>query len=109
MFEIIKAMVFVDLPDYLEALEKNPGYIDLLEPSEVIKGEEFESLEEARAEIDHVVSISITDDKVVIKYEYIYGSEDVYFNVVAVNGVPYPIESDMYSEDCYKAIKGSTL
>lgn len=109
---IVRAIIRIDIEDYLRGLKQNPGFIDgaasFLEPSEErVVAHDYDTLEDAEAAIDRTVDLTITDDEAVIEYEYIPESEDVYFNEVCFQGSTYPLDSDMSSEDCYKAIMES--
>lgn len=106
---IVRAIIRIDIEDYLRGLKKNPGYIDgaasFIEPSEErVVAHDYDTLEDAEAAIDRTVDLTITDDEAVIEYEYISGSEDVYFNEVYFAGSIYPLDTDMSSESCYEAI-----
>lgn len=108
MTNIIRAIIRIDIEDYINGLRKNPGYIDgtdsFIEPSEERVVDTFDTLEAAEAAIDRTVDLTITDDEAIIEYDYIPESEDVYFNEVYFSGSTYPLDTDMSSEDCYKAV-----
>lgn len=109
---IVRAIIRIDIEDYLKGIKQNPGFIDgtdtFLSPSEErVVAHDYDTLEEAEAAIDRTVDLTITDSEAVIEYEYIPESEDVYFNEVYFSGSVYPLGSDMSSEDCYKAIMKS--
>jgi hypothetical protein len=105
---IVRAIIRIDIEDYLRGLKNHPGYIDgtdtFFAPSEEREVGDYDTLEEAEAAIDRTVDLTITDDEAVIEYEYISGSEDLYFNEVYFSGSTYPLDSDMSSESCYEAI-----
>ena len=105
---IVRAIIRIDIEDYLKGLKQNPGYIDgtavFFTPSEEREVGSYDSIEAAEAAIDRTVELTITDDEAVIEYEYISGSEDVYFNEVYFEGNTYPLDTDMSSESCYEAI-----
>ena len=108
---IVRAIIRIDIEDYLRGLRQNPGYIDgaasFIEPSEEREAGTYDSLEAAEAAIDRTVELTITDDEAVIEYEYIPESEELYFNEVYFSGSTYPLDSDMCSESCYEAIMKS--
>ena len=106
---IVRAIIRIDIEDYLRGLKQNPGYIDgaasFIEPSEErVVAHDYDTLEEAEAAIDRTVDLTITDDEAVIEYEYIPESEELYFNEVYFSGSTYPLDTDMRSESCYEAI-----
>lgn len=109
---IVRAIIRIDIEDYLKGLRQNPGYIDgaanFIEPSEErVVAHDYDTLEDAEAAIDRTVDLTITEDEAVLEYEYIPESEDVYFNEVYFQGSTYPLDSDMSSESCYEAIMKS--
>lgn len=108
MTNIIRAVIRIDIEDYLRGLKKNPGYIDgtdtFFTPSEEREAGTYDTLEAAEAAIDRTIDLTITDDEAVIEYEYIPESEELYFNEVYFSGSTYPLDSDMSSESCYEAI-----
>lgn len=109
MTNIIRAVIRIDIEDYLRGIKNHPGYIDgaasFIEPSEErVVAHDYDTLEEAEAAIDRTAELTITDDEAVIEYEYISGSEDLYFNEVYFSGSVYPLGSDMSSKSCYEAI-----
>ena len=108
MTNIIRAVIRIDIEDYLRGLKQNPGYIDgtkvFFTPSEEREVGSYDTLEAAEAAIDRTVDLTITDDEAVIEYEYIPESEEFYFNEVYFSGSTYPLDSDMSSESCYEAI-----
>lgn len=108
MTNIIRAVIRIDIEDYLKGIKNHPGYIDgtdtFFAPSEEREVGTYDSLEAAEAAIDRTVDLTITDDEAVIEYEYISGSEDLYFNEVYFAGSTYPLDTDMSSESCYEAI-----
>lgn len=103
MFEIKKAIVRIDTDEYAEDFKKFPGYVDAAqnarEPNEVLTVDEYETLEEAEKDIDRTLTLDITDSEVVIKYEYIAGAEDVYFNKVKFDDHEYDLETDFFVRD----------
>lgn len=106
---IVRAIIRIEIEDYLRGLKKNPGFIDgndaFLSPSdERVVAHDYDTLEDAEAAIDRTVDLTITDDEAVLEYEYIPESEDVYFNEVYFEGNTYPLDTDMSSESCYEAI-----
>ena len=105
---IVRAIIRIDIEDYLSGLKNHPGYIDgtdvFFAPSEEREVGTYDSLEAAEAAIDRTVDLTITDDEAVIEYEYISESEDLYFNEVYFAGSIYPLDTDMSSESCYEAI-----
>ena len=105
---IVRAIIRIDIEDYLKGLRQNPGFIDgsasFIVPSEEREVGAYDTLEEAEAAIDRTVDLTITDDEAVIEYEYISESEDLYFNEVYFSGSTYPLDTDMSSEGCYEAI-----
>ena len=105
---IVRAIIRIDIEDYLNGLRQNPGFIDgsasFIVPSEEREVGAYDTLEEAEAAIDRTVDLTITDDEAVIEYEYIPESEDLYFNEVYFAGSTYPLDTDMSSESCYEAI-----
>ena len=108
MTNIIRAVIRIDIEDYLKGIKNHPGYIDgtdvFFAPSEEREVGTYDSLEAAEAAVDRTVELTITDDEAVIEYEYIPESEDVYFNEVYFAGSIYPLDTDMSSESCYEAI-----
>lgn len=108
MTNIIRAVIRIDIEDYLKGIKNHPGYIDgtdsFIEPSEERVVDTFDTLEAAEAAIDRTVDLTITDDEAVIEYEYIPESEELYFNEVYFSGSTYPLDTDMSSESCYEAI-----
>ena len=105
---IVRAIIRIDIEDYLRGLRQNPGYIDgaasFIEPSEEREVGTYDSLEAAEAAIDRTADLTITDSEAVIEYEYIPESEELYFNEVYFSGSTYPLDTDMSSESCYEAI-----
>ena len=108
MTNIIRAVIRIDIEDYLTGLKNHPGYIDgtdvFFTPSEEREVGTYDSLEAAEAAIDRTVDLTITDDEAVIEYEFIPESEELYFNEVCFEGSTYPLDTDMSSESCYEAI-----
>ena len=108
MTNIIRAVIRIDIEDYLKGIKNHPGYIDgtdtFFTPSEEREVGSYDTLEEAEAAIDRTVDLTITDDEAVIEYEYIPESEELYFNEVYFSGSTYPLDTDMSSESCYEAI-----
>lgn len=108
MYKIIFAMIKINIDDYIEGLKSHYGYIDgscySIEPSTELIASNFKNLVDAENEINRAVNISINGNDVFIEYEYIRGSENVYFEKVAFKGVTYPLTNDMYSPKCYEAI-----
>ena len=106
---IVRAIIRIDIEDYLKGIKQNPGYIDgaatFIEPSEErVVAHDYDTLEEAEAAIDRTVDLTITESEAVIEYEYIPESEELYFNEVYFSGSVYPLDTDMSSESCYEAI-----
>lgn len=103
MFEIKKAIVRIDTEEYAEDFKKFPGYVDAAqnarEPNEEFVCSEYDSLEEAEQEVDRTLTLDITDSEVVIKYEYIAGAEDIYFNKVKFDDHEYDLETDFFVRD----------
>ena len=103
MFEIRKAIVRIDADEYAEDFKKFPGYVDAAqnsrEPNEELTVDEYDSLEEAEKAIDRTLTLDITDSEVVIKYEYIAGAEDIYFNKVRFDDHEYDLETDFFVRD----------
>lgn len=103
MFEIKKAIVRIDTEEYAENFKKFPGYVDAAqnsrEPNEVLTVGEYDSLEEAEQEVDRTLTLDITDSEVTIKYEYISGAEDIYFNKVKFDDHVYDLETDFFVRD----------
>ena len=108
---IVRAIIRIDIEDYLTGLKQNPGFIDgtnvFFTPSEEREVGAYDTLEEAEAAIDRTAELTITDDEAVIEYEYIPESEELYFNEVYFSGSVYPLDTDMSSESCYEAIMKS--
>lgn len=108
MFNINKAQIRIDLSDYVKGIKENPDYIDgskvFFESSDDLVLSSYSDLEEAESEIDHTVYLTITDENVVIEYEYIPESENIYFSKVNFMGNVYPVTEDLKSAACYKAI-----
>lgn len=105
---IVRAIIRIDIEDYLNGIKQNPGFIDgtdtFLSPSEEREVGAYDTLEAAEAAIDRTVELTITESEAVIEYEYIPESEEIYFNAVYFAGSTYPLDSDMSSESCYEAI-----
>ena len=106
---IVRAIIRIDIEDYLKGIKQNPGYIDgaatFIEPSEErVVAHDYDTLEDAEAAIVRTVDLTINDAEAVIEYEYIPESEEIYFNEVYFSGSTYPLDSDMRSDDCYEAI-----
>lgn len=112
-YEIKKATIVIDMNDYLNGLQKNPNFIDgsasSFEPNEIFDCGSFETLEEAEAAISHTVYLNTTDDYASISYEYIAGSETVYFTEVMYQNGIYAIDKDFCSPECYKEVTGNTF
>lgn len=108
MTSIIRAIIRIDLDNYINGLQKYPGFIDgsasFFEPSKEWCVSSYESLEEAEADICKTVYLSLTDTEAVIEYEFINESEEVYFNQVNFMGNVYPVSKDLFSASCYEAI-----
>lgn len=108
MFNINKAQIRIDLSDYVKGIKENPDYIDgskvFFESSDDLVLSSYSDLEEAESEIDHTVYLTITDENVVIEYEYIPESENIYFSKVNFMGNVYPVTEDLKSAACYKEI-----
>lgn len=113
MFTIKKAIIKIDTEEYIENLSKYDGYIDcsdsLREPSEVCDVCSFDSADKAEREIDRTIQLSIDDENVTISYEFIVGSELIHYEKVSFKGQEYSIEPDMYSAECFSAIKESLM
>lgn len=109
MYEIRKAIIVIDMNEYLEGLNKNPGYIDgaaaSLEPNQIFTLDEYETLEAAEANISHTAELHTNDDSVSITYEFIAGSENVYFTEVMYQNGIYAIDRNFHSPECYKEVK----
>ena len=103
MFEIKKAIVRIDTEEYAEDFKKFPGYVDAAqnarEPNEEFVCGEYASLEETEQEVDRTLTLDITDSEVTIKYEYISGAEDIYFNKVRFDDHEYDLETDFFVRD----------
>jgi hypothetical protein len=108
MYTIKKAFIEIDIDEYLEKLSKYQGYIDaadsMREPNDTYKVDSFDSLKHAEREIDTDVVLTIDSDQVTIEYYYIDGSDKVYFTHVLYENKRYPIDEDLYSKSCYRAI-----
>ena len=108
MTSIKRAIIRIDLDNYIKGLQKYPGFIDgsasFFEPSKEWCVSSYESLEEAEADICKTVYLSFTDTEAVIEYEFINESEEVYFNKVNFMGNIYPVSKDLFSASCYEAI-----
>lgn len=108
MTSIKRAIIRIDLDNYIKGLQKYPGFIDgsasFFEPSKEWCVSSYESLEEAEADICKTVYLSFTDTEAVIEYEFINESEEVYFNQVNFMGNVYPVSKDLFSASCYEAI-----
>lgn len=108
MTSIKRAIIRIDLDNYINGLQKYPGFIDgsasFFEPSKEWCVSSYESLEEAEADICKTVYLSLTDTEAVIEYEFINESEEVYFNQVNFMGNVYPVSKDLFSASCYEAI-----
>lgn len=106
--QIFKAIIRKDLDEYIQGIRDNPGYIDgsdnFLESTEERLEGTYPSLDDAETMIDPILYLDISDSEAVLEYDYIPGSEIVYFNTVEFQGKSYPIESDLYSEECWQAI-----
>lgn len=109
MTTINRAVIRIEIEDYVSAIQNNYGYIDgsdyFLVPAEDRVVSVCETVEEAEAEIDQTIYLTITENEAVLEYEYIPESEKIYFNTVDFMGKVYDVESDMYSEPCHEAIK----
>ena len=81
MTTINRAVIRIEIEDYISAIQNNYGYID---------GADY---------------LTITENEAVLEYEYISGAENVYFNKVNFMGNVYPVSEDLKSASCYKAIK----
>lgn len=108
MTSIKRAIVRIDLDNYIKGLQKYPGFIDgsasFFEPSKEWCVSSYESLEEAEADICKTVYLSFTDTEAVIEYEFIDESEEIYFNRVNFMGNVYPVSKDLFAASCYEAI-----
>ena len=108
MYVIKKAFIEIDIDEYLEKLTKYQGYIDaadsMREPNDTYKVDSFDSLKQAEREIDTDVVLTIDSDQVTIEYQYIEGSDKVYFTHVLYENKRYPVDEDLYSKSCYRAI-----
>ena len=109
MYTIKKAFIEIDIDEYLEKLSKYQGYIDadadfMREPNDTYKVDSFDSLKQAEREIDTDVVLTIDSDQVTIEYQYIEGSDKVYFTHVIYENKRYPVDEDLYSKSCYRAI-----
>lgn len=105
---IHKATIRIDLLNYLKGILRCPGYIDgsdvFLDPNDDCLISSHDDVEEAEAELDRTVHLSITENEAVIEYEYIEGLKAGYFDKVEFLGEIYPVDDQMYSESCYYAI-----
>ena len=108
MTTINKAVIRIEIEDYISAIQNNYGYIDgadyFLVPAEDRVVSVCETVEEAEAEIDQTVYLTITENEAVLEYEYISGAENVYFNKVNFMGNIYPLTEDFKSASCYEEI-----
>lgn len=109
MTTIYRAIIRIDIEKYAEGINSNPGFIDgsatFPEASEIRVSSVFDNNQAAESEIDRTVYLEISDTDVVIDYEFIPESEEVYFNRVKFCGKIYPLDSCFYSPDCYEAVK----
>ena len=105
---IKKVIVKIDIDEYAEGLKKHKGFVDgsdtALSPNVIRTVERYDNFVDAELNIDDTVYIDIEGDEVVIEYEYIDGSEAVYFTKVKFNGKTYPIDENFYSYKCYLAL-----
>lgn len=110
MFEIKKAIVRIDADEYAENFKKFPGYADgaqtAREPNEVLTVGEYETLEEAEKAVDRTVNFEIEENHVTLAYEYISGSEDIYFDKLSFDR-DYEIDSDFFVRE--KAFKDAVI
>ena len=108
MTSIKRAIIRINLNNYIDGINHHLGYIDgavsFLEPSEERCVSSYESIEEAEADICKTVYLSFTDTEAVIEYEFINESEEVYFNQVNFMGNVYPVNKNLFSASCYEAI-----
>ena len=108
MIKIEKAVIVIDLDDYIAGIKSNPDYIDgaqsAREPNEILSVCSCDTLKEATDIIDTTVHLTITDDEAIITYEFIPDMETVYFTRVKFGGDYYPLDRDMKSVSCYKKI-----
>lgn len=106
--DIHKASIRIDLLNYIKGILRCPGYIDgsdtFLDPNDDYLVSSHDDVEEAEAELDRTVHLTITENEAVLEYEYIDGFEVVYFDKVEFLGEIYPVDDRMYSESCYYAI-----
>lgn len=105
---IFLATIRIDIDDYIKGITENPGYIDgsntFLEASENTIVSTCSNLDEAEDTIDRTVYLNFMNSEIEIKYEFIEGREEIYFNKVNFMGSTYPVSSDMKSLSCYCAI-----
>lgn len=112
-YEIKKATIVIDMENYLNGLKNNPDFIDgsasSFEPNEIFTCGSFETLEKAEAAVSHIVYLNTTDDYASISYEYIAGSETVYFTEVMYQNGIYAIDKNFCSPECYKEVIRNTF
>lgn len=105
---INRAQIRIEISDYIKGIKENPEYIDgsnvFLESGSDLLISSYKDIEEAESEIDPTVYLTITDQIVVLEYEYIPASEKIYFSKVNFMGNIYPVTTDLKSPSCYKAI-----
>lgn len=105
---INRAQIRIEISDYIKGIKENPEYIDgsnvFLESGSDLLISSYKDIEEAESEIDPTVYLTITDQIVVLEYEYIPESEKIYFSKVNFMGNIYPVTTDLKSPSCYKAI-----
>jgi hypothetical protein len=110
MYEIKKAIIRISTEEFAENFKLFPGYADgaqtAREPNEVLTVDEYETLEEAEKAIDRTVDFDIEENHVTLAYEYISGSEDIYFDKLSFDR-DYEIDSDFFVKD--KAFKDAVI
>ena len=108
MFNINRAQIRIEISDYIKGIKENSEYIDgsnvFFESGSDLLITSYKDIEEAESEIDPTVYLTITDQIVVLEYEYIPKSEKIYFSKVNFMGNIYPVTTDLKSPSCYKAI-----
>lgn len=110
MYEIKKAIIRISTEEFAENFKLFPGYADgaqtAREPNEVLTVDEYETLEEAEKAVDRTVDFDIEENHVTLAYEYISGSEDIYFDKLSFDR-DYEIDSDFFVKD--KAFKDAVI
>lgn len=110
METIKKAIIRISTEEFAENFKLFPGYADgaqtAREPNEEFVCGEYETLEEAEKAVDRTVNFDIEENHVTLAYEYISGSEDIYFNKLRFDR-EYEIDSDFFVKD--KAFKDAVI